>query len=148
MPYKSIHFHHIIVYTFVRHESELPKDIFIRCAHLVKKDTLCPELFSGHILFHSVCKESLEFSVFVTIDKISVYCRMRVGKGGCFFQPHHHESCSQGICCHAIFGNDGSGKDIVLYRISCSRINGVCILFSVFIIKITVISRCGKSCIA
>lgn len=26
-----------IVYTFVRHESELPKDIFIRCAHLVKK---------------------------------------------------------------------------------------------------------------
>lgn len=40
----KVHFHHIIVYTFVRHESELPKDIFIRCAHLVKKRYFMPRI--------------------------------------------------------------------------------------------------------
>ena len=40
----NVHLCHIIVYTFVRHESELPKDIFIRCAHLVKKRYFMPRI--------------------------------------------------------------------------------------------------------
>ena len=97
-------------------------------------------LFSCHILFHSFRIEHLEFSVFISIYKTCVKVGMGVGKTFGFLQSHHHEGGGVSICAHTIAGHYGGRQNVMLYRISCTRVDGMGIFLAVFIIIVSIVA--------
>ena len=93
-----------------------------------------------YVFFHSFRVESIELSVCSAINKVGVNLRIRFAEGFRFFQSHHHEGGSQGVGSHTVFSDYGGRQDAVLYRITRSRVDGMSIFLSVFVIIVAVIS--------
>ena len=98
-----------------------------------------------HILLHTFGQKGLELSLLIGVNEAGVNIRMCICHAFCLFQPHHHECRGIGICTHAIFGDDGGRQDVVLYRITGTRVDGMRIFLSVFIVIVAIIARCGHA---
>ena len=77
----------------------------------------------------------------VRIDKVSLYVGSGLQYLFSLFQSHDHKCRSVCVGGGAVFGHYGGRQDGVLHRITCVRVYGMCILFSIFVLEVTVISR-------
>ena len=104
-------------------------------------------LFYYNQLIHSRSIVDFVIVVFATTYKVCIEFRMLLAIFFCLFQAHDHECCGVCVGCGAIFGYDRCRENAVLDGISQTRVNGVGISLTVFIIKFSVISGCSHRCI-
>lgn len=93
-----------------------------------------------YILFHAFCVISLELSFFSTIYKVSINLGMRFTEASASSSPitiNEVAKASAVIQSSAITVAD---RMLMLHRIARSRINGMGIFLSVFVIEVAVVS--------
>ena len=73
-------------------------------------------------------------------DEVGIQLRMFLAESLGFFQSHDHEGSSVCIGSGTILGDDCGREDAVLYGVSDTWVDGVCISFAILIIEFSIVS--------